>query len=150
MLVRVYTDIFWWMMVFLTFGVGQLEYKFYCPRLPSILFHDLVIVVCCVQLVVHFCIWIIYFDAWTVCIVAWIFNAFEEKYPTMLIQLTTFSSLKPWFVRNMKEWSTCCCHYHNKHLEFKIGLNNTRSKNRGVRAHYTFRCVQICGPPTVD
>ncbi len=60
---------------------------------------------------------------------------FKEKHLDVMVQLTTFSNLNPWFMKCQKEWSTCCCKYHTKLVELKIGLKNMHSKNGGMHAN---------------
>jgi hypothetical protein len=49
-----------------------------------------------------------------------IFTAFKEKRPNFSIELTSFTCLKPWFVKLMKEWNTCYYHYHTELMELKL------------------------------
>ncbi len=73
------------------------------------------------------------------------FIIFKEKHPIVSIELTSFTHLKPWFVKCMK-WNTCCCHYHTKLVELKIGLNNMLSKIGIIHANCACRCVDVCCP----
>ncbi len=40
------------------------------------------------------------------CVVVRVFIMFKEKHPDVMVQLTTFSNLKPWFMKHQKEWGT--------------------------------------------
>ncbi len=44
----------------------------------------------------------------------------------------------------------CCCHYHTKLVELKIGLNNMCSKTNGIHANCACRCVDVCYPIDVQ
>jgi hypothetical protein len=67
-------------------------------------------------------------------------------YHDVSIELTTFSYLKPWFVKRIKEWSTCCYRYHIELMELKIGFNNMCSKTKGIHANCGCSCVDVCCP----
>ncbi len=75
---------------------------------------------------------------------------FKEKHPNVMVQLITYSNLKPCFVKRQKEWSTCCCKYHTELVELKIGLNNMRSKNGGMHANCNCQCEGVCCPIGVE
>jgi hypothetical protein len=74
------------------------------------------------------------------------FIALKEIHPNTKILLIAFSNLKPWFVRHMKEWNTCCYHYHTELVELRIGLNNMRSNNADVHGNCPCKCIDICSP----
>ncbi len=78
------------------------------------------------------------------------FTAFKEVHHDVSIELTTFSCLKPWFVKCIKEWSTCCYRYHIKLMELKIGFNNMCSKTKGIHANCACNCVDVCCPIDVQ
>ena len=61
----------------------------------------------------------------------------------MEIGVRSFEALKPWFVRRMKEFNTCCCHDHVQITELKDGLNCMRRGN----VHKNCQCpCQLCQP----
>ena len=61
----------------------------------------------------------------------------------MEIGLRSFEVLKPWFVRRMKEFNTCCCRDHVQTCELKDGFNAMR---RGS-VHKNYQCpCQLCRP----
>jgi hypothetical protein len=78
------------------------------------------------------------------------FTTFKEKHPNVSIELTSFTCLKPWLVKRMKEWNTCYYHYHIELVELKIGLNNMHSKIGGIHANCACRCVDVCYPIDVQ
>jgi len=86
------------------------------------------------------------------CIATRFFIAFKEKHPNAKIEFIAFTLLKPWFVRCMREWTSCCCRYHVELVELRIGLNNMRSKIGGFHANCDcdYRCVGFCGPLGVN
>jgi hypothetical protein len=67
-----------------------------------------------------------------------------------MVQLTTFSNLKPWFMKCQKEWNTCYFKNHTKFVELKIGLNNMRSKNGSTHANCDCQCEGVCCPIGVE
>jgi len=54
--------------------------------------------------------------------------------------------MKPWFVKKLCEWNTCCCQYHTKINELKEGLNGMIIRGKGVHGGYTCFCTKICRP----
>lgn len=78
------------------------------------------------------------------------FSSFKRKYPGKEIGITTFVSLKPWFIRRLTEWNTCCCRYHQEIRELLNGLNDIRTSGKGVHGEdgtCTCRCSQVCAIP---
>jgi hypothetical protein len=55
---------------------------------------------------------------------------FKEKHCDVQVMLK-FQSLKPWFVRKLHEWNTCC-RYHIELSKLEEGLNSIRSQAKGV------------------
>ncbi len=62
-----------------------------------------------------------------------------------MVQVTTFSNLKPWFMKCQKESNTCW-KYHTELVELKISLNNMLSKNGGMHANWNCWCDDVCCP----
>jgi hypothetical protein len=60
------------------------------------------------------------------------FTFFKDQHLNVQVQLRAFDSLKPWFVKKLREWNTCCCKYHTKINELKEGLNGIKSHGKGV------------------
>ena len=61
----------------------------------------------------------------------------------MEIGVRSFEALKPWFVRRMKEFNSCCCRAHVQMMELKEGLNSMR---RGT-VHKNCECqCEVCRP----
>ncbi len=58
--------------------------------------------------------------------------------------LTKFQTLKPWFVKRLKEWNTCTCRYHTKLNELKCGLNILRVGKHVHDSHCVCSCEGIC------
>jgi hypothetical protein len=72
------------------------------------------------------------------------FTAFKEKYPDIAIQLTKFQLLKPWFVRCLTSWSTCCYRYHTEVGLLLQALNEFRRDLSGIHATCDCNCEQVC------
>ena len=60
------------------------------------------------------------------------FIRFKEANPEIIVGERSFCSLKPFFIKAMKERNTCCCIYHVELNELRIALNKyhvTRPKD---------------------
>jgi hypothetical protein len=71
------------------------------------------------------------------------------KHHDIEVMLTKFHALKPWFVKKLHEWNTCC-HYHTEIYELKERSNNIKSSRKGVHGHCNCSCVEVCHPIGVD
>ena len=61
----------------------------------------------------------------------------------MEIGVRSFEVLKPWFVKRMKEFNTCCCRDHVQTSEMKDGLNSMRHGS----VHKNCQCTcALCRP----
>ena len=61
----------------------------------------------------------------------------------MEIGVRSFEALKPWFVRRMKEFNTCCYRDHIQITEYKDGFNAMRCGS----VHKNCQCeCQLCRP----
>lgn len=58
--------------------------------------------------------------------------------------LTKFQTLKPWFVKRLKEWNTCTYRYHTKLNELKCGLNTLQVGENVHDSHSVCSCEGIC------
>jgi hypothetical protein len=79
-----------------------------------------------------------------------LFTAFKRQYPGKAIGVTTFMSLKPWFIRRLKEWNTCYCHYHQEIRELLNGFNEMRTDDNGLHSKgesCKCTCPQVCTIP---
>jgi hypothetical protein len=57
-----------------------------------------------------------------------------------MVQLTTFSNLKPWFVKCQKEWNTVCYKYHIELVELKLASTTCVPK---MEAHMQIVIVSV-------
>jgi hypothetical protein len=57
---------------------------------------------------------------------------FKKEHSKVNVGLRAFESLKPFYVRRLKERNTCACKYHVEMLELVHSWNNMRSRPRGV------------------
>jgi hypothetical protein len=73
------------------------------------------------------------------------FTLFKDEHPNVQMQLRAFESLKPWFVKKLREWNICC-KYHTEIDELKEGFNGIRSHGKGFHGQCTCSCVEICHP----
>ncbi len=59
------------------------------------------------------------------------FTMFKEKHLHVHVMLSKFQSLKPWVVKNVCGWNTCC-YYQTEISELKEGVNGIRSCGKGI------------------
>jgi hypothetical protein len=59
--------------------------------------------------------------------------------------LTSFESLKPWWVKRLKIWNTCCCRYHQEMMELLIAMDIMRSDKEGVHSDCECKCDMVSG-----
>jgi hypothetical protein len=78
------------------------------------------------------------------CVQLEFFTAFKTKYPDVKIQLTKFQLLKPWFIRRLTTWSTCCCRYHTELGILLKALNDFRRDKTGMHGHCGYECHGVC------
>ncbi len=76
------------------------------------------------------------------------FTSFKLKHLNVLVVSTKFQSLKPWFVKRLKEWNICTCRYHTKLNEFKLGLNTLWVGKHVHDSHCACSCEGICKTET--
>jgi hypothetical protein len=72
------------------------------------------------------------------------FTSFKAKYPDITIQLIKFQLLKPWFIRHLTTWSTCCYCYHTRVGLLLQALNEFKKDISGIQAAYFCSCEQVC------
>ncbi len=72
----------------------------------------------------------------------------QKKNPKVLFALTTFQSLKPWWVWKLTTWNTCCCHYHQELKELFGGFNNIRTHQKGLHETCNCNCNDVCIMPS--
>lgn len=70
---------------------------------------------------------------------------FVKENPSAEIGYIAFHKLKPWSVKQLKDFDNCCCGYNTKIRELKDGLNALRVSF--VHSNCTCVCSQICRPP---
>lgn len=73
------------------------------------------------------------------------YSSFKAKNPHIDCGLTSFETLKPWWVKRLKIWNTCCCRYHQEMMELLIALDILRSDKEGVHFHCECICDMVCG-----
>jgi hypothetical protein len=52
------------------------------------------------------------------------FLRFQVAHLDLIIGQRSLEYLKPFFVKLVKDWNTCCCIYHVEFIELKLALNN--------------------------
>lgn len=70
------------------------------------------------------------------------YSAFKDKYPDTKCKLTVFQVLKPWWVRRLKNWNTCCCKYHQELSLLLVGFNDMRIELHGIDC--LCGCALVC------
>jgi len=58
------------------------------------------------------------------------FMQFQEAHPMVIVGKRMFDSLRPFFIKALKERNVCCCIYHVETDELRIALNFMRLKSR--------------------
>jgi hypothetical protein len=72
-----------------------------------------------------------------------LYMRFRGEHSGVEIGVRSFEALKPWFVKRMKEFNSCCCRYHVQMVELKDALNFMR---RGT-VHKNCSChCDVCQP----
>ena len=71
------------------------------------------------------------------------FQQFMEAHPECSIRQRAFERLKPWWVKKLKEWNTCCCIYHVEMDPMKAGLSTLRDKLRGFHTSTNCACNSV-------
>jgi hypothetical protein len=73
------------------------------------------------------------------------YSNFSSKHPDVKCSLTSFKGLKPWWVKRLRIWNTCCCRYHQELIELLIALDIMRTDKQGLHFNYTYHCDMVCG-----
>ncbi len=74
------------------------------------------------------------------------FIAFKLANPNIQVQLTSFQLLKPWFLKWLKQWNTCCCRYYIELKELMLGLDWCK-KSWKFGVHGNCACSsEVCKP----
>ena len=73
------------------------------------------------------------------------YTSFKAMYPNLLCSLTSFESMKPWWVRHLRLWNTCCCKYHQELLELLRALDTMRVDKLGVHSSCNCECEFVYG-----
>jgi hypothetical protein len=68
---------------------------------------------------------------------------FMEQAKNVQIRLRAFERLKPWFIKRLKEFSSCCCNYDVQMAEIKNRFNAMCI--RFFHQNYNYSC-NICRP----
>ena len=71
-----------------------------------------------------------------------LYTRFKEENPNVEVGLRIFETLKPWYVKRLQEFNSCCCRYHVQIAELKEGFNNMR--RRTLHQSCSCNCV-VCG-----
>ena len=77
------------------------------------------------------------------------YTRFKAAHPIVEIGFISFHKLKPYFVRKLKDFNTCC-KYHQELIEIKVGFNNLRAPRvhqQGLNSPCACCCESICGNP---
>jgi hypothetical protein len=66
--------------------------------------------------------------------------AFKAKHPDVNCGLTSFELLKPWWMKWLRLWNTCCCRYHQELMELMNALDMMQMDKQGVHSNYPCDC----------
>jgi hypothetical protein len=69
------------------------------------------------------------------------YTNFVEKHPDFPCSLSSFENLKPWWVRRLRVWNTCCYRYHQELTELIIAIDGMRTNKKGIHSD----CTVVCG-----
>ena len=83
------------------------------------------------------------------------YNTFKGRHPNLVCSLSSFENLKPWWVKRLKMWNTCCCRYHQEVIDLMIALDIMRANKQGVHLDCHCQCDMVCrgvgcGPIALD
>ncbi len=78
------------------------------------------------------------------CLAIGVIHIIQTKNPNVPIMLTNFQTLKPWFVKRLKEWNMCNYQYHMKFNELRCGLNILWIRKHFHDSHCVCSCEGIC------
>jgi hypothetical protein len=73
-------------------------------------------------------------------------------HPNVEIGLITFSKLKLYFVKNLRDFNSCYGKYHQKMVEIKVGFNNMHivGVHHGLQnSTRKCRCLSLCANPKI-
>ncbi|MCO5606921.1 hypothetical protein L7F22_061112 [Adiantum nelumboides] len=74
------------------------------------------------------------------------FMNFKEQHPSIDIGFRAFQSLKPFFVRKLKERNTCCCVYHTRIDLVRLAINSLRIDTKSIHGDACDCLCMICRP----
>lgn len=72
------------------------------------------------------------------------FTTFKDQHPNAPIAFSGFHAFKPWFIRKLMEWNTCCCRYHTKLKLLVNGLNDMQSHPASIHIACLCKCPEVC------
>ncbi|MCO5599945.1 hypothetical protein L7F22_054052 [Adiantum nelumboides] len=75
-----------------------------------------------------------------------LFMNFKEQHPSIDIGFHAFQSLKPFFVRKLKERNTCCCVYHTRIDLMRLAINSLRIDTKSIHGDACDCLCMICRP----
>jgi hypothetical protein len=73
------------------------------------------------------------------------YTIFVGKYPDFPCSLSSFENLKPWWMRRLRVWNTCCCRYHQELTKLMIAINGMRTDKKGVHSDCSCDYTVVCG-----
>jgi hypothetical protein len=73
------------------------------------------------------------------------YTSFKAIYPNVVYSLSSFESMKPWWVRRLRLWNTCCRKYHQELLELLRALDTMQTDKLGVHSSCNYECQLVCG-----
>ncbi len=73
------------------------------------------------------------------------FTQFKVVHEDVQIGLKSFVKLKPYFVKRLKDFNTCCCKYHQEMVKIKDGFNMRSTDDHHPSC--SCQCDSICTRP---
>ena len=73
------------------------------------------------------------------------YTKFLSTHPDVKCSLSSFEALKPWWMKRLRIWNTCCCRYHQELMELLNALDIMRTDKQGVHFNCTCHCDMVCG-----
>jgi hypothetical protein len=78
------------------------------------------------------------------------YTRFKDAHADLVVCFAKFRRLRPFFVKRLKDFNSCCCKYHQEMAEIVIGFNNMRAHSvhlEGGEGPCTWGCDFVCCKP---
>jgi hypothetical protein len=69
---------------------------------------------------------------------------FRSVHPSIIIRKQSFNSIRPFWVKKMKDRNVCCYIYHVKMEELRVGFNHMKQKCELHLVVFPFHGICVC------